>query len=63
MGLTNGVTLQLQTILKYFYKLLLWPTFNITFSFIYNLLSHYQFVKIFVKEFESLTFSLTNMCH
>ena len=63
MGLTNRVMLQLQTILKHFYKLLLWPTFNITFLFIYNHLPHYQFVKIFVKEFVYLAFSLTNMCH
>ena len=71
MGLTNRVILQLQTILQHFYKLLLYPTSywfssrptdNITFLFIYNHLPHHQFIKGFVKEFVSLTFSLTNIC-
>ena len=54
-----------QTILSYFYKLLLWPisywfssrlTNNITFLFINNHSSHQQFMKVFVKKFVSLAF-------
>ena len=59
--------LQAKTILQYFYKLLLWPTSywfpfwstpNITLTFTNNYLSHQQFVKFFIKNFVSLTFSL-----
>ena len=56
--------LQLQTILQYFYKMLMWSTsywfsskstINITFSFTNNHSPHQQFVKFFVKQFISLT--------
>ena len=62
--LINRVILQTQTILQYFYKILMWLTFywfsfrstiNITFSFINNHSLYLQFVKIFVKYFISLT--------
>ena len=56
--------LQPQTILQYFYKLLMWPAYywfsfksiiNIIFSFTNNHSPHKQFVKFFVKKFISLT--------
>ena len=53
-----------QTILPYFYKLLLWlisyfssrSTNNIIFLFTNNYSSHQQFMKVFVKKFVSLAF-------
>ena len=57
------VMLQPQTILQYFYKLLIWPIFywfsfrhtiNITFWFTNNYSPHQQFVNFFVKMFVSL---------
>ena len=58
-----------QTILQYFYKLLMWPTFylflsrltiNITFLFINNHSPHQQFVKYFVKKFVYLILLIQN---
>ena len=59
------VMLRPQTILPYFYKLLLWPIFywflswptnNIIFLFTNNHSLHQQFIKVFVKKFVSLAF-------
>ena len=61
--------LQLQTILQYFYKQLMYPTYywfsskltiNITFSFTNNHSPHQRFVIFFVKLFVSLALFMSS---